>query len=213
NLKQGHCVRYAAALALMLRSLGIPARVVKGYRGGEVQEDGVYFVRQSQAHSWVEALVPEAEGRPDGEGPAVWQWLTLEPTPPLPSDQARGFSWARWFGDAWRSGEALWKGFILEYNADQQGQSVAELWARLAGGRGLRVLGSVLGVAVLGVAALLAVPGGARLARRLWPRRGEGPARPRPPGGAVYAPLLAALAHPRPPPPRPGRTPPRVPTA
>ena len=35
NVKQGHCERFAAALALSLRGLGIPTRVVKGYRGAE----------------------------------------------------------------------------------------------------------------------------------------------------------------------------------
>ena len=58
NVHAGHCERYASGLTLMLRGCGIPARVVKGFRGAEHQADGVYVVRQSDAHAWVEALVP-----------------------------------------------------------------------------------------------------------------------------------------------------------
>ena len=57
NTRQGHCERFAAALALMLRSVGIPARVVKGYRGCDHLGDGEYVVRHSHAHAWVEILV------------------------------------------------------------------------------------------------------------------------------------------------------------
>src|SRR5205814_2284821 len=42
NTKQGHCERYASALTLMLRSQGIPCRVVKGFRGAESRGDGTY---------------------------------------------------------------------------------------------------------------------------------------------------------------------------
>src|SRR5262249_59177878 len=57
NIKQGHCHRYAGGLTLMLRSLGIPARIVKGFRGADALGDGTYAVRQSHAHSWVEVLL------------------------------------------------------------------------------------------------------------------------------------------------------------
>ncbi len=57
NVKEGHCERFAGGLNLMLRSLGIPARVIKGYRGVEPLEEGRYLVRQRQAHSWVQALM------------------------------------------------------------------------------------------------------------------------------------------------------------
>jgi transglutaminase-like putative cysteine protease len=187
NVKQGHCSRFAAALALMLRSLGVPARVVKGYRGAESQGDGLYFVRFSQAHSWVEVLVP-------ARGGGTWQWLTLDPTPPLPTTTAEAFSWARWLSDTWSSGQALWKNFILEYNSDQQGQSATQLWARLTGPATLRTLGSTLGVAILGVGTMLAVLGGGRLARRWWPRRKAAAPRQRPPARGSYARLLTVLA-------------------
>lgn len=68
--KIGHCEFYASALALMLRSQGIPTRVVSGYRGGEWDEtDQAYTVRERDAHLWVEVLIP-------GHG-----WVVFDPSP------------------------------------------------------------------------------------------------------------------------------------
>ena len=69
NSRRGYCEHYATAMALMLRSLDVPARVVTGYYGGEKNEYGGYIiVRQSNAHSWVEALIGN-------------QWKSFDPTP------------------------------------------------------------------------------------------------------------------------------------
>jgi hypothetical protein len=55
NHRTGHCQYFAGALALMLRSQGIPARLVIGYKGGEFNSVGNYHqVRQLHAHAWVE---------------------------------------------------------------------------------------------------------------------------------------------------------------
>lgn len=69
NSKKGYCEHYATAMVLMLRAIGIPARIVTGFLGGEVNEYGDYIiVRQSNAHSWVEAAI---DGR----------WRRFDPTP------------------------------------------------------------------------------------------------------------------------------------
>ncbi len=69
--KKGNCEYFASSLVLMLRSIGIPARIVGGYLGGEWNSIGKYFlVRQSSAHTWVEAYIPEKG------------WIRLDPTPP-----------------------------------------------------------------------------------------------------------------------------------
>lgn len=68
--KQGHCEYFASAMAVMLRSLGIPARVVNGFRGGEFNDiTDQYVVRMRNAHSWVEAYFPDPG------------WVTFDPTP------------------------------------------------------------------------------------------------------------------------------------
>ncbi|HTO10470.1 MAG TPA: DUF3488 and transglutaminase-like domain-containing protein [Candidatus Binatia bacterium] len=68
--RAGNCEYFAAALAVLARSLGIPARVVNGFQRGEWNPYGDYFmVRLRDAHSWVEVFV-------DGAG-----WVTLDPSP------------------------------------------------------------------------------------------------------------------------------------
>lgn len=69
NSKKGYCEHYATSMVLMLRAVGIPARIVTGFSGGELNEYGGYIiVRQSNAHSWVEAVI-------DGK------WKRFDPTP------------------------------------------------------------------------------------------------------------------------------------
>lgn len=58
--KKGYCEHYASAFAFLMRASGIPARVVGGYLGGELNPFGGYLiVRQSDAHAWVEVWLPE----------------------------------------------------------------------------------------------------------------------------------------------------------
>ncbi len=52
--KQGYCEQYASAMAVMLRSLNIPSRVVVGFTQGVKQPDGSYLVTSHDAHAWVE---------------------------------------------------------------------------------------------------------------------------------------------------------------
>jgi protein-glutamine gamma-glutamyltransferase len=69
--RAGHCEYFAAAMTVMLRDLGIPARYVGGFLPGEYNDlGGDYIIRASDAHTWVEAYFP-------GYG-----WITFDPTPP-----------------------------------------------------------------------------------------------------------------------------------
>jgi transglutaminase-like putative cysteine protease len=68
--KSGYCDHFSTAMAVMLRSLGVPARWAKGFAPGEgTEEAGTYLVRNSDAHSWPEVYFP-------GAG-----WIPFEPTP------------------------------------------------------------------------------------------------------------------------------------
>ncbi len=70
DARVGHCELYASAMALMLRSIGIPSRVVQGYRGGEWSDaDRAYLVRRSMAHLWVEVYFVD-------QG-----WVRFDPSP------------------------------------------------------------------------------------------------------------------------------------
>ena len=66
--KKGHCEYFASALALLLRSIDIPARMVNGFKGGDWNNlTQSMNVRQKHAHSWVEAYVGrDPSGRPSG---------------------------------------------------------------------------------------------------------------------------------------------------
>ncbi len=69
NRKQGHCEYFASALVLMLRAVGIPARLASGFKGGTYNETtGLFVVEERHAHAWVEAFINES-------------WVILDPTP------------------------------------------------------------------------------------------------------------------------------------
>jgi len=74
--KAGYCEHFATAMAVMLRAVGIPSRLVTGFVQGDWNQLGGYFIiRQENAHSWVEAYVKGARGySPAG-------WTTFDPTP------------------------------------------------------------------------------------------------------------------------------------
>jgi transglutaminase-like putative cysteine protease len=65
--RTGFCQHYTAAMTVMVRALGLPARIAVGYRSGTKQEDGSYLVQSDDAHVWVEVLF-------QGYG-----WLPFEP--------------------------------------------------------------------------------------------------------------------------------------
>lgn len=67
--RRGYCVQFASSMAIMARSLGIPARVAVGFLPGEQQEDGSWLITQRDAHAWPELYF-------EGAG-----WMRFEPTP------------------------------------------------------------------------------------------------------------------------------------
>ena len=104
--KAGHCEYFASSMALMLRTLGIPARVVNGFRGGEFNSvTGSYIVRARDAHSWVEAYFPP------------YGWITFDPTPA--GAAAMGGTWNRaaLYLDALRE---FWREWVINYDFDHQ---------------------------------------------------------------------------------------------
>jgi protein-glutamine gamma-glutamyltransferase len=93
--RAGHCEYFAAAMTVMLRAEGIPARYVTGFLPGEYNDlGGDYIVRESDAHTWVEVFF-------SGYG-----WMTFDPTPAA-TDAKRGGFFERvalywdWFQFAW----------------------------------------------------------------------------------------------------------------
>ncbi|HEY0100730.1 MAG TPA: transglutaminase domain-containing protein, partial [Pyrinomonadaceae bacterium] len=143
RVREGHCEYFSTAMAVMLRSEGIAARVVNGFQLGDYNDAAdVYTVRQSDAHSWVEVYFPETNA-----------WVTFDPTPvagrPGNNDET-GF----WRGGLGKYAEALelfWIQYVVAYDKQEQrslatsvrgqfgvyrqtvGQTFAELRAELSG--------------------------------------------------------------------------------
>lgn len=125
--KEGHCQRFAAGLVLMLRSVGIPANYVLGFKGCEPEGDGVYTVRQDNAHAWAEVLVvrPAPPGFPSPRRPTtVCHWLSLDPTPDGGAEES-DVSLTGWLGTARETGAAFFQNFIVGYNSTRREATVA----------------------------------------------------------------------------------------
>ncbi len=102
--KKGHCEYFASSMAVMLRSLHIPSRIITGFRGGEFNDlTGQYIVRASDAHSWVEAYFP-------GSG-----WISFDPTPA--GNAPAGWSRMQLYIDAAAS---FWREWIINYDVGHQ---------------------------------------------------------------------------------------------
>jgi transglutaminase-like putative cysteine protease len=103
ELRAGHCEFFASSMAVMLRAVGVPARLVNGFLQGQYNEiSGQYTVRASDAHTWVEVYFPQHG------------WVSFDPTP------AEGrLAQDLWLGrmalyiDAF---EAFWEEWVINYD-------------------------------------------------------------------------------------------------
>ena len=105
--RKGHCEYFASAMAVMLRTMGIPSRVATGFLGGVYNPmTGWQVLRASDAHSWVEAWI---EGR---------RWTTFDPTPSAPASPGAGvLSGLSLLLDA--AGQ-FWQDWVLSYDIERQ---------------------------------------------------------------------------------------------
>ncbi len=121
--REGHCEYFATAQAVMMRTLGIPARVINGFRRGNFNRWSEHFiVRQSDAHSWVEGYFP-------GMG-----WVEFDSTPVLPGSDPFLLTWtAGQFLDAI---EVFWTDVVTFDHLKQYGffqalgEEFREAWSR-----------------------------------------------------------------------------------
>ncbi|MCO3926599.1 DUF3488 domain-containing protein [Pseudomonas aeruginosa] len=167
DTRSGFCAHYAGAMAFVLRAAGIPARVVAGYQGGELNPAGNYLlVHQFDAHAWVEYWQPE-------QG-----WLSVDPTyqvaperieqgleqalagdseyladAPLSPLRYRGLPWLNDMRLAWDSLNYGWQRWVLAYQGEQQGAFLQ----RWFGGLDPTRLGLLLGAAAILSVGLLAL--------------------------------------------------------
>ncbi len=162
--RRGFCEHYASAFAVMMRSAGIPTRVVLGYHGGEINPIGGHLiVRQSDAHAWTEVWL-------SGVG-----WRRVDPTAAVAPDRIDyGASDAAFegLGEAWGLSapsellhklsltvdaiNAKWNDWILGYGPETQSRFMQWLGMRDPDWRKLMLtLVAVVSALVLAVSALL----------------------------------------------------------
>ncbi len=105
HARRGNCEYFAAALAVMLRTLGIPARLVNGFQSGDYNRvGGDFVVRGRDAHSWVEAYFPR------------YGWIPFDATPAGP-EAAPGI-----LDEYLDAAELFWSDWVIDYDFGHQAQ-------------------------------------------------------------------------------------------
>lgn len=131
DTKEGFCEHFASGFVFLMRAAGVPARVVTGYQGGEINPvDGYMVVRQTDAHAWAEVLLPNRG------------WVRVDPTAaavPLRVDAGiaavapqgasllmrANLDWLRSLRDNWDALGNKWNQWVLAYNPDRQREMMA----------------------------------------------------------------------------------------
>ncbi len=131
--RYGFCSHYATAFVYLMRVAGIPARVIGGYQGGEMNEAGNFLeVRQANAHAWAEvwlkgrgwtrfdpttAVAPERiEQAIDIEQQIASGTVAIVP----PEVLRKSFGWLKQFKQFWGSVDYSWQRWIINYNRSSQ---------------------------------------------------------------------------------------------
>lgn len=130
--RRGDCQYYASALVLMVRALGIPARLVCGYHGGQWnRQDRSYVVRKSMAHAWTEVYFPD------------YGWVRFDPTPSsalIPANP--GARLARFLTRLSTRTELFWIQEVIRFDHGRQAAWFRNLRLGLFNGLPLSALGS-----------------------------------------------------------------------
>jgi transglutaminase-like putative cysteine protease len=158
--RRGFCEHYASSFVFLMRAAGVPARVVTGYQGGEVNPvDGFVVVRQSDAHAWAEVWL------------AGLGWTRVDPTAavsparvedgiaaampagePLPALIQLHNDWLRTLLFRWEAVNNAWNQYILGYNPQRQRELLARLGMPDADWRSLAAtLAVICGILLLAI--------------------------------------------------------------
>lgn len=141
--REGFCEHYASAFTIMMRAAGLPARVVTGYQGGELNAIGEYYIiRQSDAHAWTEVWL-EDRG-----------WVRVDPILAVAPErialgstrgalqragagEARGWALLRTAVFAWDTLNTYWNDWVIGYGPRLQRSILSALgidrprWAQM----------------------------------------------------------------------------------
>lgn len=132
--RRGFCEHYAGAFAFLMRAAGIPARVVTGYLGGEINpSSGTMVVRQSDAHAWTEVWVDGMWRRVDPTAAVaperVERGLTaaLQRGEPVPFLSREAWSWLRAVQWRWDAVNHNWQKWVIGFDRERQQSLFSEL--------------------------------------------------------------------------------------
>jgi protein-glutamine gamma-glutamyltransferase len=160
--RRGFCEHYASAFTLMARAAGIPARVVTGYQGGELNPiSNRLVVRQSEAHAWAEVWLEDAGWvRVDPTSAVAPQRIELSLGDALPAGERvpglalRNLRGLRELSQSWDALNSLWTDWVLGYGPDRQLALLARLGWPSPDWRALVIALAVMTGALLGATTL-----------------------------------------------------------
>jgi transglutaminase-like putative cysteine protease len=162
DTKTGFCEHFSSAFAFLMRAAGLPARVVTGYQGGELNSvDQIITVRQSDAHAWTEVfLAGRGWVRVDPTAAAVPGRVEVGLARAVPQNTALPFmmreelEWLRGMRDRWEALAHQWNVWVLGYNPERQRDLMNLVGMRDADWRSLTAaLFTVLGLMTLALLA------------------------------------------------------------
>ncbi|MBN7798678.1 transglutaminaseTgpA domain-containing protein [Parahaliea mediterranea] len=132
--RRGFCEHYAHAFTLMMRAAGVPARVVAGYQGGEINPvNRTVIVHQFDAHAWAEVWLagegwrrvdPTAAVSPDRIEQGLEQALAGEGSfladSPLSAVRYRSIDWVNWLRLRYDALTYRWQSWVVGFDSDRQ---------------------------------------------------------------------------------------------
>lgn len=132
--KRGFCEHYAGGFAFLMRAAGIPARVVTGYMGGEINPaSGTMVVRQSDAHAWTEVWLDGLWRRVDPTAAVAPERVQRGLSAALPRGERVPFlsraewSWLRAVQWRWDAVNHNWQKWVIGFNHERQQSLFSEL--------------------------------------------------------------------------------------
>ena len=191
--RTGHCQTYASAMALLLRSAGIPARFVTGFLGGEIGAFGRYvLVRGNNVHAWVEAWCGPEKG-----------WVMFDPTPSEGQPRLERVPLSARLRQVTDGIEFFYDRFVLSFGQSDQAEMLRRLREATGGAaQALKGAGAAAGAALArltggrawaGAGAIALLAAVVALALKRFLSRARFGTRGLPPASAAYRRLQKAL--------------------
>jgi transglutaminase-like putative cysteine protease len=161
DTKRGFCEHFASAFVVLMRSAGVPARVVTGYQGGDFNPlDGYITVRQAEAHAWAEVFIKDRWVRVDPTAVSMPGRLdagmasSVPAGDPVPYLMRFDVAWLKSMRYNWEALTNRWNLWVLGYNTDRQREFLSRIGFTDADWRNLAtMLVTAVGLIVAGLLA------------------------------------------------------------